>query len=805
MANGTETTTTESNLQAEQQALQETLQRPSEGGSAAVGGVLGEGADVPQALEEDPATRQLLEEQVLTRTGQSEAAQASSAAFNADQVGSVVTSEPVQAQVADQMDQVTQAEEFFAGVDTSALPSADGISQPDGLQLEASGLTSDQEALFNAQQTLQGEKFSALEDSIRQQVEQQIQATKQSQAQSQGASRVQLARMGALNTTTAGIQYMNDLTNTHNTQLTNIRSKGEKAIREAKLAESEADLTMLSQKLQQIDINRQEIQDEQSRYLDNVRKLQEITQFQQETASRSIDAMVAAGISDDQIPEGYLETLDKQAGYVPGTSAGLMEMSRREQEAMSQAAEFEQMGAMVDLLGKLPVGEAIMIGGVEYQSLNKGTFKTFTEDDGNGNTTIIRMNEDTGELTTQVLEGVSKVDGWEFLNKNGVQIRQNANTGEQYVVFDSNSPNGGIANPTAMQAEWPEGDKLTYNERAALGLPQGNGWRTTGIECGEYARIVTGYEGPSLSKWSAKKALIDYSIGTEENPPQAGDAFFQPGGDWGHIGVVLGSTLLDDGSYDVQITDANYVTSGTVTYRNINSKNVTGFAREGFGLINEYKFGTDGPQGEGLYGAPSDAMSRFLGEEKAEVEAAKAPTIKKIGGRDLQWNPDTQTWDPPGITSTPETVTTDNQKTDEISVLVNDLLEMDTKKVDRYIGPKASRIPRILWSEDKIDFYNKAERLKNFMTLDNLKLMTGVLTDKDIALLASAATEMSFEGSQGAFTAELNRIKGELGKPAAPSGGVEAPAGSIRVRLKGTDQTGSIPEGEFDSNIYERI
>jgi hypothetical protein len=207
----------------------------------------------------------------------------------------------------------------------------------------------------------------------------------------------------------------------------------------------------------------------------------------------------------------------------------------------------------------------------------------------------------------------------------------------------------------------------------------------------------------------------------------------------------------------------------------------------------------------------------FLPEGVAD---GKAPTIKKINDRDLQWNPATQTWDPPGVTGSVESVENHNRQAREITTLVTDLLDIDPKKVDRFIGPKASRVPRILWSEEKVDFVNKAERLKNFMTLENLSLMTGVLTDKDIELLSSAATELSLEGSLSAFTSELNKISGELGtapeppptigaitapedtKPSAPD--YAPPAGEIWVVDK-NGGVGSLPIDEFNSNEYEKL
>jgi len=59
----------------------------------------------------------------------------------------------------------------------------------------------------------------------------------------------------------------------------------------------------------------------------------------------------------------------------------------------------------------------------------------------------------------------------------------------------------------------------------------------------------------------------------------------------------------------------------------------------------------------------------------------------------------------------------------------------------------------------RADFEAKATRLSNLLTLDNLKLMSGVLTDRDIQLLATAGSNLSnFDMSQKQYVAEINRV-----------------------------------------------
>lgn len=63
----------------------------------------------------------------------------------------------------------------------------------------------------------------------------------------------------------------------------------------------------------------------------------------------------------------------------------------------------------------------------------------------------------------------------------------------------------------------------------------------------------------------------------------------------------------------------------------------------------------------------------------------------------------------------------------------------------------------------RADFEAKAKRLGNLLTIDNLKLMSGVLTDKDIEILASAGSNLgNFDISEKAYKEEVNRVIGVM-------------------------------------------
>lgn len=105
-----------------------------------------------------------------------------------------------------------------------------------------------------------------------------------------------------------------------------------------------------------------------------------------------------------------------------------------------------------------------------------------------------------------------------------------------------------------------------------------------------------------------------------------------------------------------------------------------------------------------------------------------------------------------------------------IKTLATELLEEEGFKAAIGVGFKKTVVGSIPFvSGDAIsgtaraDFEAKASRLGNLLTIDNLKLMSGVLTDKDIEILASAGSNLgNFDISEEAYTEEINRIVGVM-------------------------------------------
>lgn len=122
-------------------------------------------------------------------------------------------------------------------------------------------------------------------------------------------------------------------------------------------------------------------------------------------------------------------------------------------------------------------------------------------------------------------------------------------------------------------------------------------------------------------------------------------------------------------------------------------------------------------------------------------------------------------------------------------------------------GPINARTPTLSGSSQ--DLVNKAGRLQSLLTLDNLKLMTGVLTDKDIEFLGRIGsglniTENGIKGSEAGTRARLNDISTKLGEKIGayeksnPAAAQTSPAGaqaSAIPRVTTKAQADALPAG----------
>jgi len=134
-------------------------------------------------------------------------------------------------------------------------------------------------------------------------------------------------------------------------------------------------------------------------------------------------------------------------------------------------------------------------------------------------------------------------------------------------------------------------------------------------------------------------------------------------------------------------------------------------------------------------GPEKDAFSELVGISKAESPKAAKLKAEKI-----------------------DLLSTKIQTANDTLTTIDEILE--NPAVDKMFG-LPSAFPTIPGSE-VADLDAIVEQFKNQLTLENLDKMSGVLTDKDIAVLSSAASGIEKGMSPNAFRRQANKIKAVL-------------------------------------------
>lgn len=102
------------------------------------------------------------------------------------------------------------------------------------------------------------------------------------------------------------------------------------------------------------------------------------------------------------------------------------------------------------------------------------------------------------------------------------------------------------------------------------------------------------------------------------------------------------------------------------------------------------------------------------------------------------------------------------------------------------------------------DFTAYIDTLKSQLTLPNLQYLRGLgaMSDREFTAISNSVTALNRDMSEKQFKEELGRLKTALQEISSKS---TQQQGTIRVRQKASGQTGTIPAGEFDPNLYEKL
>lgn len=241
----------------------------------------------------------------------------------------------------------------------------------------------------------------------------------------------------------------------------------------------------------------------------------------------------------------------------------------------------------------------------------------------------------------------------------------------------------------------------------------------------------------------------------------------------------------------------------------------------------------------------------FLGTAPERPTDPTKPIVEEFNGYQNQWDPTTNSWTVLGSADVPridepkvvdingvdsifnrstgqfEPVKIQQEEGTQVPVRFQEQVDTATsilehEGLDSAVGPTFAQRIGILDrpSGAKKEFLGLVENLISQITLDKLIEVKGegatfgALSDQERVELQNAATPLNkwairdddgsikgFKVKETTFKKEIDRLRK---KAEAKTGGATTD-GRIRVRLKGTNQTGSIPEEEFDESLYEKI
>lgn len=696
-------------------------------------------------------------------------------------VRSVITSD-VARQFTD--DQFRLLEGFQQRSSDTASDAMGGLIETDSDILAAQQAGEDATALLEEKKEFYADVYNRTLEEIKQSYDSKEEGFQSAARQEMAQNTAMLARMGALGTTTAGMQYLGDIERDNQAKMLTFAAEEAAAIQKAYEAYQSADFELAEKMINVAEGTRKEIRDIRSSALEQKIKVKQLQQLEVEDATKTLDNIVKAGMGEEDLPPGYLDYLDEKQGMPYGTSAGLMRVAEQEKEIAAAASEQEaytksldQATKLVNILQDLPFGQTISIGGTEYQSLNQGEITTSTETGPDG-TYLIEYNRDTNEKTVTKLFDADNRKYTDITSNEGAIIRSYED-GTQRMVFDPRQPNGGHAKGGLIEL-FPQGSVTPFTRPNDPNKDRAS-------ECGA---VVNDWTNLGLGdSFASKMSKMDPNITADSAEP--GDVFVQSYGSTGHTGVINGKYVNDNGEIVFIVSESNWKKMpgtggkvGMITHdREVKASEMAGFARPGFAQ-DFYNFGTDAPNLEGLTFGKEPTE-----KEKEIAELASAP--RQPGSY---------------VSATGKPAELSAGQVDNLSGLENTLslipeIEALNKKVATGIVGKTGQVLKLGFkSEERLSLDAKLNLLKAefqkaisgaTVSEEEQKRLSKFLpklgdTDKEIRVkLQNLKVEM--ERKQESLKKTLNIYK------------------VIQVKDNATGQIGTIPENEFDPSLYTKL
>ena len=450
------------------------------------------------------------------------------------------------------------------------------------------GLTPAEQAYFDQAGQLSGQRESSEMADIRRQVEEELIQARQNQARTVGATQTTLAKIGALGTTSAGAQYLDDLDIRYQGEIGKINAAGQQAIQNARMARDERDFKTLGVQIEAIRANRQELALAEGRRLDNIIKYQGIIDHEKDTAEGTLDSLIQSGLSADQLPEGYLDSFDKLLGVPEGSTALRYDALGDIYKATKQGDLVDAVKKVSDYLNTVPMGQRVDVGDQTYFGTDAGQIEI---DKTTGD--VYSLRKDTSSPTGFTTVKVGNVGAQ---TNRGIIELYNPRTGTmEYWSVDPNNPSdarpvtlfgsgggastGGV-DSFALAQEYPADESFSFNED---GSPRS--W------CVEWLREISQDgslpQAGSLDTIDQKAAFADDTIGFGEGQrmPAAGDFIItNEDSQNGHMALITQIREDPTGNLVAVLAESNYQ-KGTVTYNRTIPLSDTNLAEQGGRII----------------------------------------------------------------------------------------------------------------------------------------------------------------------------------------------------------------------------
>lgn len=697
--------------------------------------------------------------------------------LNVNQAGGVAsgyTEAEIARIINENQDAVTQGQQYrqqaIAGGATPQTLEQGAMSEIDAIQKR-------REQSFNTQQQYLNRQF-----------DQQSQATQAAQKSEAGSTNLQLAHMGAF-TAASGVSYGNSLAEKQRRELSDLETKRMGALQAAQDAYDEDMLEIAYKKLDEAKALKKEQAAAKVAQLDELKKYEELRKYQKDDLSATFEGMIEDGVDVDNLPEGYIE--QQYPNLTRMDAITLFNTVKRDRDAKTKKTAQEQKKAdtenardIQNILQKVPLGQSIKIGGVEYTGLDRGDIKTGTETAPDGTVTFWSYDENTGETKTTSLGTIGqKKDGWDLkFDADGNPWKFNGQTGQLVPSYPS-------ITQTAVQQVIPDGSISPFKDEK--GNPR--------VQCGEFVNDMTGigvgdtFESKMAKMNLWKKGDNIQSIVSQLKP---GDVFTQKLGTWtGHVGTILGVETAPNGQIQIRALESNYPQAGKVTStRLIPIEKIDGFGR-GTKVSPVLKTGPD----SATFATKKDK------ETDKDLSVAEAKSLGVPFGTTVE--------DAKKLKKVPTDKVVDDKPLSGEASKLKSITESIQPEIDQLIAAfekdYRGALVGITTGKDRA-----LSRLLDQVAdkVGRLRSGGGINKDEEARFKRQVASFMDipFGKSEDAIKSlrslkdEAKIVRDSVAKP-SPEAATVAPAERIRVKLKSSNKTGTIDASEFDANLYERL